>query len=119
MYNFKGFTQKANDALNGAIKVASELGHTYVGTEHLLLELTQDKEGFASTILSQSGVKETDLRNAIEHTIGVGSKSVLSIEDFTPRLKRVMYILLTELVTTLLAQNIYYLQFYLITTVTQ
>ncbi len=90
MYNFKGFTQKANDALNGAIKVASELGHTYVGTEHLLLALTQDKEGFASTILSQSGVKETDLRNAIEHTIGVGSKSVLSIEDFTPRLKRVM-----------------------------
>ena len=90
MYNFKGFTQKANDALNDAIKVASELGHTYVGTEHLLLALTQDKEGFASTILSQSGVKETDLRNAIEHTIGVGSKSVLSIEDFTPRLKRVM-----------------------------
>ena len=90
MYNFKGFTQKANDALNSAIKVASELGHTYVGTEHLLLALTQDKEGFASTILSQSGVKETDLRNAIEHTIGVGSKSVLSIEDFTPRLKRVM-----------------------------
>ena len=56
----------------------------------MLLALTQDKEGFASTILSQSGVKETDLRNAIEHTIGVGSKSVLSIEDFTPRLKRVM-----------------------------
>lgn len=90
MYNFKGFTQKANDALNGAIKVASDLGHTYVGTEHLLLALSQDKEGFASTILSQSGVKETDLRNLIEQTIGVGSRSVVSIEDFTPRLKRVM-----------------------------
>ncbi|MBR3972067.1 MAG: hypothetical protein IKJ83_04220, partial [Ruminococcus sp.] len=39
MYNFKGFTQKANVALNLAIDYAGELGHTYIGTEHLLLGL--------------------------------------------------------------------------------
>ena len=39
MYRFTGFTQKANDALNSAISSAESLGHTYVGSEHILLGL--------------------------------------------------------------------------------
>ena len=39
MYRFTGFTQKANDALNSAITSAENLGHTYVGSEHILLGL--------------------------------------------------------------------------------
>ena len=38
-YNFNGFTTKANEALNQAIGSAEQLGHTYVGSEHLLLGL--------------------------------------------------------------------------------
>ena len=39
MYKFTGFTQKANEALNAAIEYAENLGHTYIGSEHLLLGL--------------------------------------------------------------------------------
>ena len=38
-YNFNGFTAKANEALNHAINSAEQLGHTYIGSEHLLLGL--------------------------------------------------------------------------------
>ena len=39
MYRFKRFTEKANAALNLAMESAGEMGHTYVGTEHILLGL--------------------------------------------------------------------------------
>ena len=39
MYKFTGFTQKANIALNDAIETAEDLGHTYIGSEHLLIGL--------------------------------------------------------------------------------
>lgn len=90
MYNFKGFTQKANEALNNAIHISSLLGHTYVGTEHLLLAMAEEDAGVASTVLKESGVNSGELRKLIENTIGVGSQSVVTVEDFTPRTKRVM-----------------------------
>ena len=42
-YNFNGFTEKANMALNIAIDTAGRFGHTYVGSEHLLLGLLKEK----------------------------------------------------------------------------
>ncbi len=90
MYNFKGFTQKANDVLNNAISISSDMGHTYVGTEHLLLALAQESTGLAGAALQEAGVNAEELKNLIENTIGIGSKSVVSIDDFTPRTKRVM-----------------------------
>ena len=44
MYRFNYFTQKSNDALNLAIKAAENLGHNYVGSEHILLGLIMDGE---------------------------------------------------------------------------
>ena len=90
MYNFKGFTQKANDALNNAISISSHMGHTYVGTEHLLLALTEESDGIAGTVLEQAGVTSSELRKLIENTMGTGSPSVVTVDDFTPRTKRVM-----------------------------
>ena len=75
MYNFKGFTQKANDALNNAISISSHMGHTYVGTEHLLLALTEESDGIAGTVLEQAGVTSSELRKLIENTMGTGSPS--------------------------------------------
>lgn len=49
MYRFTGFTQKANEALNNAITAAEDLGHTYVGSEHLLLGLLSENGGMAYT----------------------------------------------------------------------
>ncbi len=90
MYNFKGFTQKANNTLNLAITCAQELGHTYVGTEHLLLGLVKEGSGVASVVLLQCGLCDSELENLIETTIGKGSFTVLTPDDFTPRTKRVM-----------------------------
>ncbi len=90
MYNFKGFTQKANDVMNSAIAISSQMGHTYVGTEHLLLALVEEGTGLAAAVLTDAGVKADELRNKIETTIGVGAPSVVTVEDFTPRTKRVM-----------------------------
>lgn len=90
MYNFKGFTQKANTALNLALTSAQELGHTYVGTEHILLGLIEEGTGVAAVVLAESGLDSNALKNHIEDSIGRGSDTVLTPDDFTPRTKRVM-----------------------------
>ncbi len=90
MFNFKGFTQKANDAINFAIDEASSMGHTYIGTEHILLGLLEEKTGVAATSLNQCGVLEETIRERILTTIGKGVPTSLTPEDFTPRTKRVM-----------------------------
>lgn len=90
MYQFKGFTQKANEAINLALKNAGEMGHTYVGTEHLLLGLIEEGTGVAATVLEENGLNKEDYESKIESSTGVGSKTVLTPEDLTPRTKRAM-----------------------------
>ncbi len=90
MYHFKGFTKKANDALNIAIEEAGNMGHTYIGTEHLLLSLVEEGTGVAATVLRECGLDPKILKEKIEETIGVGGRMSLSPDDFTPRTKRVM-----------------------------
>ncbi len=90
MYNFKGFTQKANTALNLAVSSAQEMGHTYVGTEHILLGLIKENTGVAAVVLSECGLDDIALENHIADTIGKGTVTVLTPDDFTPRTKRVM-----------------------------
>ena len=90
MYHFKGFTKKANDALNIAIETAGKLGHTYIGTEHLLLALHKEGSGVAAMVLTECGLDSKILEDKIKETIGVGERISLSPDDFTPRTKRVM-----------------------------
>ncbi|MBQ8001507.1 MAG: ATP-dependent Clp protease ATP-binding subunit [Ruminococcus sp.] len=90
MYHFKGFTKKANEALNIAIEEAGKMGHTYIGTEHLLLSLVEEGTGVAATVLAECGLDANVLRDKIKETIGAGERISLSPEDFTPRTKRVM-----------------------------
>ncbi len=90
MYEFKNFTQKANKALNLAMTCAGEMGHTYIGTEHLLLGLIKEGSGVAATTLSQAGLDADELENRIKETTGTGDPITLSPNDFTPRSKRVM-----------------------------
>ncbi len=51
MYKFPGFTQSANNALNYSIEAAENLGHTYIGSEHILLGLLSDSRMVSSSIL--------------------------------------------------------------------
>lgn len=61
MYEFRGFTQKANTALNLAVETAQDMGHNYVGTEHILLGLLKEGSGVAAAALQQCGVTEQAL----------------------------------------------------------
>lgn len=90
MYSFKGFTQKANEAMNLAIECAAKMGHTYIGTEHILMGLIEEQTGVAAATLSECGVTSEELQSKIEATVGRGSPTTLTPEDFTPRTKRVM-----------------------------
>jgi ATP-dependent Clp protease ATP-binding subunit ClpC len=94
-YNFKGFTEKANVALNSAIRAAGEMGHTYVGSEHILLGLCRENGGVASAALSESGVTAEKLERLIREGAGVGTPTTLTPEDFTPRTKRIMQTAMT------------------------
>ncbi|WP_294467381.1 ATP-dependent Clp protease ATP-binding subunit [uncultured Ruminococcus sp.] len=90
MYEFRGFTQKANRALNLAIESAQDMGHNYVGTEHILLGLINEGTGVAAAALEQCGVTGDALRDKISTTDGIGMKTTLTPDDFTPRTKRVL-----------------------------
>lgn len=90
MYEFRGFTQKANRALNLAIESAQDMGHNYVGTEHILLGLIDEGTGVAAAALEQCGVTGDALRDKISTTDGIGMKTTLTPDDFTPRTKRVL-----------------------------
>lgn len=91
MYEFKNFTQKASKALNLAISSAEDLGHNYIGTEHILLGLIREDEGVAATVLKESGLTADKLERKIVENSGKGQSVRLTPNDFTPRSKRVIH----------------------------
>ncbi|MDQ5984033.1 MAG: Negative regulator of genetic competence ClpC/MecB [Eubacteriales bacterium SKADARSKE-1] len=90
MYRFNGFTEKANNALNIAIECAQNFGHTYVGSEHILLGLLKEGTGVAAVVLRSLNLNEEELENIFKNEIGVGTRSSLGTDDFTPRTKRIL-----------------------------
>ena len=89
-YNFNGFTEKANEALNLAINAAETMGHTYVGSEHILLGLLRVGAGVAASVLNGKDITEDKIENLLENTVGVGTPTKLTPENLTPRAKRVI-----------------------------
>ena len=87
-YNFNGFTSKANEALNLAISFAESMGHTYVGSEHLLLGLLKLGNGVAWAVLNKNGVNADDIEDTLRSEIGSGTPTRLSPDYFTPRAKK-------------------------------
>ncbi len=92
MYRFNGFTEKANKALNLAIDSAERMGHTYVGSEHILLGLLREGNGVAYAVLDELGVKSDTIADFIKEKIGVGIRTTVTTDDFTPRTKRILQI---------------------------
>ena len=90
MYKFTGFTQKANTALNAAIEYAENLGHTYIGSEHLLLGLLSSEGSVAYTALTARNISADDVENVVRNSVGIGTPTVLSPNDFTPRSKNII-----------------------------
>lgn len=90
MYRFNSFTQKANDVLNLAIKAAENFGHTYVGSEHILVGILKEGTGVGALLLEEKGVSLEKIEELIEKNIGTGTPTRLSPDDFTPRSKRII-----------------------------
>ena len=89
-YRFKGFTEKANTALNLSIRSAQALGHTYVGTEHLLLGLLREGSGVAAVVLNNRGITAAEYERRVTETEAVGAYTYVTPQDFTPRAKAAM-----------------------------
>ena len=86
------FTQKAQNALSNALQFASEMGHSYVGTEHILLGLIKESEGVAAKLLSQRGATTEKLKELIAESVGTGEASRVSAADMTPRTRKLIEI---------------------------
>lgn len=91
-YRFKGFTEKANNAMNLAITSAEELGHDYVGSEHIMLGLLKEGTGVAFTVLNKLGVAAEEFEKLIQERIGTGEPTQLTPDEFTPRTKRILQV---------------------------
>ncbi|NLD47627.1 MAG: hypothetical protein GX660_10575, partial [Clostridiaceae bacterium] len=69
------FTEKAEKAINFSQETAMELGHNYVGTEHLLLGLIKEGSGVAARVLQSQGVNEEKILKEVEELIGRGEST--------------------------------------------
>ena len=90
MYKFNGFTEKANKAINLAIEKAETMGHTYIGSEQLLLGILAEGSGAAAALLSANGVNEEKIAELLAEKVGEGLPTSLTPDDFTPRAKRIL-----------------------------
>ncbi|MCL2003911.1 MAG: ATP-dependent Clp protease ATP-binding subunit [Oscillospiraceae bacterium] len=84
------FTQKANAAVRLAHEAAAELGHGYVGTEHLLLGLIREAGGVASAEMEKTGVTNDSLTRKAVEIVGRGEPGEQPLQGLTPRAKRVI-----------------------------
>ena len=90
MYKFTGFTDNANNALNFAVEAAEDMGHTYIGSEHVLFGLLVDASNTAATALSAYKITKQKVEELLKRNIGIGIPTTLSPDDFTPRCKHII-----------------------------
>lgn len=90
MYRFNNFTQKANDVLNLAVKAAENFGHTYIGSEHILIGILKENTSRGAELLAEKGITLDKVEDLIRENTGVGNPTALSPEDFTPTAKRIL-----------------------------
>ena len=89
------FTNRANKAIEIANDISLELGHNYIGTEHILYGLAKEGNGIASKVLENQQITAEDILNKIEELIG-RDEPIDNIIDFTPRTKRVIEVAFIE-----------------------
>ena len=92
------FTQRAQAALRLAQESAAELGHGYVGSEHLLLGLAREGRGVASKVLQAAGLEPESLKETVSQLVGVGTPGIVPSQGLTPRCKKIIELSLTEAV---------------------
>ena len=83
------FTARATKAIDHASKIASELGHKYIGTEHILYGLSKEGSGVASKVLDNQSINAEKIKEEIIDLLGAEEKLNGTL-GFTPRTKRVL-----------------------------
>ena len=83
------FTNRAKKVIEIADDISIELGHNYIGTEHILYGLVKEGEGIASKVLQNKGVTSEKVLKEIKEMLGHG-KEIKESLGFTPRSKRVL-----------------------------
>ena len=86
MFWYKGFAKPAGVVINDAIRVAQEMGHTYVGTEHLLMALLRTDTTDAASFLVEKQIYGYRVGRVLVQRVGQGRKTRLSPRNFTPHL---------------------------------
>lgn len=93
------FTDNAEKALGAAYTAARKLGHTSVGSEHLLLGLLSRSNSIAAKLLDKHGITFDGMRDLVIKACGVGDETEENI-DMSPRAKRILQNSSTEAVST-------------------
>jgi ATP-dependent Clp protease ATP-binding subunit ClpC len=93
---FERFTDRARRVVVLAQNEARDLGHNYIGTEHILLALIDEGEGVAAKALEAQGIGLDAARQRVEEIIGRGQGASEGHIPFTPRAKKVLELSLRE-----------------------
>jgi ATP-dependent Clp protease ATP-binding subunit ClpC len=93
---FERFTDRARQVIVLAQQEARDLGHNYIGTEHILLALVDEGHGVAARALEAMGISGDAVRQQVEEIIGRGQGASEGHIPFTPRSKKVLELSLRE-----------------------
>ena len=86
----KRFSEEAKRVITSALLAAKELGHSYVGSEHLLLGILRECGGLPCRLLTERGVEYNETKSRIIGIVGMGTKTLLSGDDMTPVCRRII-----------------------------
>jgi ATP-dependent Clp protease ATP-binding subunit ClpA len=93
---FERLTERARKVMVHAQEEARRFGHSYIGTEHLLLGLLREDEGVAARALERLNITLRGAREQVESIVGYGEESMETQAPFTPRSKKVLELALRE-----------------------
>lgn len=84
------FNDRAKKVLVRSVAIAEGFGHTYIGTEHLLLALAEDNESIAGELLSSKGASSDAIKGVVGSYSGFGIPTHLSADEITPKARRIL-----------------------------
>ena len=94
--NENKFTPRAEESLRLAQEAAQDMGHDYVGCEHLLLGLLREEEGIAHRVLTEYGLTDEMISGILRHNVGQGTSGDAPSQGLTPRAKSVFELAVGE-----------------------
>ena len=90
------FSRKAALALAAGQSIASSLGHTYIGSEHVLLGIIKESDSVGARILLSRGITYDKVEQKLVELVGKGEPTLLSARDITPRMRRIIELSFTS-----------------------